>query len=270
VVPAGFTFEAVTVRAGGHLVLDALDLVLPAGGHVAVVGPSGAGKSSLLGLLLGWHSPSEGRVLVDGLPLDAARLAALRSSTVWIDPEVQLWQGSLLDNLTYGGDDAALAGIGSALAEAELEPVVEKLRGGLGTLLGEGGARFSGGEGQRVRIGRGLLKKHARLVLLDEAFRGLTRESRERLLARLRELYRGTTLIFVSHDVSQALLFPRVLFVENGKVAEDGPPGELMAIPGGRLRSLAEREEALRDRLRGETGWRRLHLDLGRLAEEAT
>ena len=269
-IPAGFVFEAVTVRAGGHVILDALDLELPAGGHVAVVGPSGAGKSSLLGLLLGWHCPSEGRVLADGEPLDAARLAALRAATVWIDPEVQLWQGSLLDNLTYGGDGLALAGVGAALAEAELEPVVEKLRGGLGTLLGEGGARFSGGEGQRVRIGRGLLKDRARLVLLDEAFRGLTRESRERLLARLRERYRGTTLIFVSHDVSQSLLFPRVLFIENGKVAEDGPPAELLALPGGRLRALVEREESLRDRLRGEKGWRRFQLDQGRLAEEPT
>lgn len=265
--PAGFVFEAVTVKAGGHTLLDAIELELPAGGHLAVVGPSGAGKSSLLGLLLGWHGPSAGRLLLDGAPLGAERLPALRAATVWIDPEVQLWDASLLDNLVYGAGEGALGEVGRALSAAELETVVEKLRAGLGTRLGESGARFSGGEGQRVRIGRGLLRQDPRLVLLDEPFRGLTRESRERLLARLREVYGGTTLIFVSHDVQQALLFPRVLVIENGKVAEDGPPAELLAKPQGRLRALVRTEEALRERLRGDAGWRRLRLDRGLLAE---
>ncbi len=206
--PASFLFEAVTIRAGGHTVLDSIDLSIAAGEHIAVVGPSGAGKSSLLGLLLGWHRPASGRVLWDGIPLEGARLSALRSATAWIDPEVQLWNQSLLDNLAYGAADGALAGVGRVLADAELEPVVEKLRTGLATPLGEGGARFSGGEGQRVRIGRALLRTGVRLVLLDEPFRGLTREGRERLLARLRDVYRGVTLVFISHDVAQALDLP--------------------------------------------------------------
>ncbi|HEY2290649.1 MAG TPA: ATP-binding cassette domain-containing protein [Thermoanaerobaculia bacterium] len=262
-------FAGVTVRAGGHTVLDGIDLHLPAGAHVAVVGPSGAGKSSLLGLLLGWHRPAAGQVLVDGEPLDPVRLAALRAATAWIDPEVQLWSSSCLDNLVYGAPEGALGELGSVLADAELAPVVEKLPDGLGTPLGEGGARLSGGEGQRVRIGRALLKRRARLVLLDEPFRGLPRAVRERLLARLREVYCDATLLFVSHDVAQARAFPRVLVIDGGRVVEDGAPDALLAREGGRFRALVDSEAAVRERLAGEPGWRRLRVEDGGLVEEA-
>lgn len=249
--------------------LDGINLDLPAGAHVAVVGPSGAGKSSLLGLLLGWHRPAAGQVLVDGEPLDPVRLAALRAATAWIDPEVQLWNASCLDNLAYGAPDGALPELGRILAEAELAPVVEKLPDGLGTPLGEGGARVSGGEGQRVRIGRALLKRQARLVLLDEPFRGLPRATRDLLLARLREVYRGATLLFVSHDVAQARAFPRVLVVDGGRIVEDSAPDDLLAHGEGRFRSLVDREEEVRERLAREEGWRRLRVENGGLVEEA-
>ncbi len=261
-------FAGVTVRAGGHTVLDGIDLDLPAGAHVAVVGPSGAGKSSLLGLLLGWHRPAAGQVLIDGSPLDPARLTALRTAMAWIDPEVQLWSSSCLDNLIYGAPDGALGEVGRILADAELAPVVEKLPNGLGTPLGEGGARVSGGEGQRVRIGRALLKRTARLVLLDEPFRGLPRATRDRLLARLREIYREATLLFVSHDVAQACAFPRVLVIDGGRIVEDGAPDDLLARGDGRFRSLVDREAAVRERLAHEQGWRRLRVEDGGLVEE--
>ncbi len=267
--PVAIRFASVTVRAGGHTLLEGIDFDLPAGTHVAVVGPSGAGKSSLLGLLLGWHRPAAGQVLADGLPLDPARLAALRAATAWIDPEVQLWNAPCLDNLVYGAPDGALPELGRILAEAELAPVVEKLPNGLGTPLGEGGARVSGGEGQRVRIGRALLKRQARLVLLDEPFRGLQRATRDLLLARLRDVYREATLIFVSHDVAQARAFPRVLVIEGGRIVEDGAPDDLLARENGRFRSLVDREAAVRERLEREEGWRRLRVEDGGLVEEA-
>src|SRR5204863_277394 len=86
--------ESVVVRIAGHDVLSIDDLLLEAGSHVAVVGGSGAGKSSLAGLLLGWHEPVQGRVLVDGRPLAGEPLALLRRQTVWIDPGVYLWNRS--------------------------------------------------------------------------------------------------------------------------------------------------------------------------------
>src|SRR5262249_29760361 len=104
--------ESVGVRAGGHTILENIELDLPASSHVAIVGSSGAGKSSLVGLLLGWHRTASGRVLIDGVPLDTALLDQLRQCTVWVDPAVMLWNRALLENLLYGtdGSDAEAGG----------------------------------------------------------------------------------------------------------------------------------------------------------------
>jgi ATP-binding cassette subfamily B protein len=102
------SFENVSVRAGGHLILDSFDLRIEAGSRVAIVGPSGAGKSSFVGLLLGWHRAAEGRVIVDDEELTSERLARLRRETAWVDPAVQLWNRSFIDNLLYGNADCGL------------------------------------------------------------------------------------------------------------------------------------------------------------------
>ena len=104
------------MRAAGHAILTDLDLAIAAGSHVAIVGPSRAGKSSLVGLLLGWHRAATGRVLVDGLPLEAQHLAQLRQDAAWVDPEVQLWNHSLLDNLRYGVHGASSPPIATVIA----------------------------------------------------------------------------------------------------------------------------------------------------------
>jgi len=179
--------ERASVRAGGHTLLEAAELQIAAGSHVAIVGASGAGKSSLLGLFLGWLAPSSGSVRVDGELLDASRLARLRESTAWIDPAVRLWDQSLYDNLVFGDDEQPQRRLGTALAGSDLSELLEQLPEGLQAGLGEGGVRLSGGQGQRVRLGRGLMRQQARLVLLDEPFRGLERERRRELLRRVRE-----------------------------------------------------------------------------------
>jgi ABC-type transport system involved in cytochrome bd biosynthesis fused ATPase/permease subunit len=180
------TLQHVSVRAAGHTILADLDLSIAAGSHVAIVGPSGAGKSSLVGLLLGWHRAASGQVCIDGVPLDGQRLEQLRQETAWVDPAVQLWNRSLLENLRYGAHGNHVTPLAAVLEQAELRSVLEKLPDGLQTALGEGGGRLSGGEGQRVRLGRALLRPGVRLVLLDEPFRGLDHQQRQELLARAR------------------------------------------------------------------------------------
>ena len=263
------SFEGVTVRAGGHVVLDGVDLELPAGSHVAVIGPSGAGKSSLVGLLLGWHRPSEGRVLVDGEPLDGARLSRLRRETAWVDPAVQLWNRSLVDNLRYGAADGA-GDVGAVISDADLAGVLERLPEGLQTRLGDAGGLVSGGEGQRVRFGRALVRRDARLVVLDEPFRGLDRTRRRELLARARELWSGATLVCVTHDVAETAGFDRVLVVEGGRVVEDAPAADLADHPRSRFRALLDADRAAHEELWGDPRWRRLRVDGGRLLEEAS
>lgn len=264
---ASIALDSVTVQAAGHTILDNIDLRIEAGSHVAVVGPSGAGKSSLVGLLLGWHRPAGGRVIVDGRELDAAWLDALRSQIAWVDPAVQLWNRPLIENLRYGAEERATVPVDDVIDAAELRGVLERLADGLETPLGEGGALVSGGEGQRVRLGRALVRSDARLVILDEPFRGLARDQRRELLARARRLWRHATLICITHDVGETLSFPRVLVIENGNLVEDGAPGELAAMPGSRYRSMLDAESAIREGIWSHPSWRRVRLENG-VAEE--
>ncbi|WP_437974556.1 ATP-binding cassette domain-containing protein [Sorangium sp. So ce295] len=261
-------FERVRIQAAGHVILDGVDLNIAAGSHVAIVGSSGAGKSSLVGVLLGWHRASEGTVLVDGRPLDGERVRALREETAWVDPAVQIWNRSFLDNLRYGAPDDA-ADFGAVVEEAELREVLERLPEGQKTLLGEGGGLVSGGEGQRLRLGRAMLRSEARLAILDEPFRGLDRERRRTLLARARRRFRRATLLCVTHDVGETRSFERVLVVDGGRVVEDGAPSELAARPGSRYRALLEAEAAVQRGLWSSGGWRRLKVARGRIAEAA-
>lgn len=268
----------VTVVAGGHTILPDLTLQIAPGEHVAIVGPSGAGKSSLVGLLLGWQRPANGQVLVDGAPLDGSRLLALRRMTAWVDPAIQLWNRTLFANLTYGaqspGSDGARTGakppaldMTAVLDGADLYDVLEKLPAGLQTPLGESGGLVSGGEGQRVRLGRALLRAGVRLAILDEPFRGLDRAKRHQLLRNARAHWQGATLLCVTHDISATQDFTRVLVLEEGQIVEDGAPATLLAQPQSRYQALLTAEATVRQSLWTGRDWRRLWLADGTLRE---
>src|SRR2546430_1764480 len=155
--------EGVSVRAAGHTILEGIDLAIEPGSHVAIVGQSGAGKSSLVGILLGWHRAATGWVLVDGKPVDGRHLERLRRETAWVDPAVQLWNRSLLENLRYGALSGLSLPLGRVIEASALRGVLEKLPDGLQTPLGEGGALVSGGEGRRVRLRRAPAPSRGRL-----------------------------------------------------------------------------------------------------------
>lgn len=258
-------FSAAQVTAGGHTVLDGVELTVNPGEHIGIVGRSGAGKSSLVGLLLGWHTPSSGEVLIDGKPLDGERLQLLRRETVWVDPSVQIWNRSLLDNLRYGRDDENGLPTGAVLQQANLTDVLRSLPSGMQTRLGESGGLVSGGEGQRVRLGRGMMQSNPRLVVLDEPFRGLDREQRHELLARARQTWQRSTLLCITHDVSAVLQFDRVIVMEGGHIVEDGAPGELASQADSHFRALLAKEESVRKTIWQDSGWRRLRMERGKL-----
>ena len=117
-------------------------------------------------------------------------------------------------------------------------PVVAKLPQGLATPLGEGGALLSAGEAQRVRLGRAMLRKHPRLVVLDEPFLGLERDRRRTLLAHARQRWAASTLLYVTHDVVETRAFDRVFVMEHGRIVEDGEPLHLAQTPSSRYRRL--------------------------------
>jgi ABC-type transport system involved in cytochrome bd biosynthesis fused ATPase/permease subunit len=256
------------VRAGGHTILENVQLAIASGSHVAIVGPSGAGKSSLVGLLLGWYSASSGRVLADCAPIDG-RIEQMRREIAWVDPAVHLWNRSFYENLRYGASSDSTLRMGEVIEAADLRRVLEKLPDGFETPLGEGGALVSGGEGQRVRLGRAMLRPDARLVILDEPFRGLERDQRRELLARARKLWRQATILCITHDVSETTAFDRVLVIEGGRLVEDGFPSELTARPESRYCAMLCAEQAVQWDLWSSAGWRHLRLQDGKIRVRA-
>jgi ABC-type transport system involved in cytochrome bd biosynthesis fused ATPase/permease subunit len=153
---------------------------------------------------------------------------------------------------------------------------------GLQTPLGESGSMVSGGEGQRVRLGRALLRPGVRLAILDEPFRGLEREQRRELLGRARRLWSGATLLCITHDVGETRAFERVLVIEQGRIVDDGSPAELAHRQDSRYRQLLDAEESVLKGMWGEVGetaaanstrngfWRRLRLVDGELVERGS
>lgn len=267
-IAAAIDIEAGEVTATGHCLLGNIHLKIRSGEHVAIVGPSGAGKSTLLGVLLGWHRLAQGIIRVDGKPLCGEQLLALRRSTAWVDPAIQLWNRSFLDNLSYSAEGYELDAIASVLDTAMLRGVLQKLPDGLQTYLGEGGGLLSGGEGQRLRLARALLQKPVRLVLLDEPFRGIDRQQRRCLLTDARCWWQDTTLICVTHDIAETQAFDRVLVVEDGRIVEEGAPTQLLAA-NSRYRALLEAEHDLHREIWQDARWRRIEITGGLAIETA-
>ena len=269
---AAVRLEDVRVLVGGHTVLDRISVEIAAGEHAAIVGPSGAGKSTLVSLLLGWHRPATGTVRIDGRLLDESLLRELRQEIAWIDPGVQLWNRSVLDNVLYGsaqesGKPGFIPGVSAAIRDADLGHLLKNMPDGLQTLLGEGGMLASGGEGQRVRIARALTQRPPRLVILDEPFRGLDRAQRQKLMALVRARFADATLLCITHDVADTLDFPRVLVVEMGQIAEDSAPRALLARAGSRFRALYETEQAVKDQIWSAAAWRKVRIERGQVVE---
>jgi ATP-binding cassette subfamily B protein len=268
--PVAIELQQVSVKAAGATILQELDLHLAPGSHVAVVGRSGAGKSSLLALLLGLYRPASGVLTVDGELLLGDALRRLRAATAWLDPSVQLWNRSLLENLRYGNEEASSEQLAETLELAGLYGVLQRLPEGLQTDLGESGALLSGGEGQRVRLGRALLRSPTRLALMDEPFRGLDRRQRQALLATARAQWQSATLVCVTHDIAETESFSHVVVMDGGRVVEQGAPRDLLGDPRSHYRRLHDAEGEVRAALWDDPIWRRWHLADGRLTTEQT
>ncbi|MGA1839035.1 MAG: ATP-binding cassette domain-containing protein [bacterium] len=262
------SMEGVGIKISGHNILEGVDLAIPPGAHFAIIGPSGAGKSSLVGLLLDWYRPSAGKILINGRPLTPEVLENMRKSTAWIDPAIQLWNRSLIKNIYYGIDPESASPAGMVMEEAQLMELLEKLPQGLGTILGEGGALVSGGEGQRVRLARAMAKGDVRLVILDEPFRGLDHQKRDELLNKARCLWKDATLICITHDISATKSFDRVIVIEHGKIVEQGAPKDLAEKADSFYRKYLDFEKAVTEEIWRKSLWRRISIKKGRIIEE--
>ncbi|MFN4080704.1 MAG: ABC transporter ATP-binding protein [Saprospiraceae bacterium] len=220
-------------------VLRGIDLHIPPGAQVALVGQSGAGKSTIMQLLLRLHHPDSGRILADGLPIDAYPLSAYRSNFAIVPQDVILFGGSIRDNIRYGRPDATEQEIIEAAREANAWEFISTFPEGLDTVVGERGVKLSGGQRQRIAIARAILRNPA-ILLLDEATSSLDAESERVVQDALQRLMRGRTSIVIAHRLATIRNADYIYVLEGGRIVEAGTHRELSAIENGAYSSLAK------------------------------
>ncbi len=201
----------------GRLVLDNVSFTVRAGQMVAVLGESGIGKSTLLSLLARLHEPASGRILIDGRELRDYRVDSLRRRLGIVLQENVLFAGSVRDNIALGLPDATDAQVEAAARLANAHHFITELADGYHTFVGERGATLSQGQRQRIAIARAAIRG-ASLMLFDEPTTGLDEANERAVLEGLRNLSRGHTAIWVTHNVRHAELADVVLRMESGRI----------------------------------------------------
>jgi ATP-binding cassette, subfamily C, bacterial len=212
-------FEGVSFRYGDNLAVDNISFSVPAGQVTAIIGESGGGKSTLADLAMGLQSPSEGRILIDGVALDDATRRAWRGRIAYVPQDTYLLSTSLAENLAIARQDATRDAMMAALKKGHALGFVERLPQGLDTLVGDGGLKFSGGERQRIALARALLRKPD-LLILDEATSALDGENTARIIETIRELKGETTILLITHNPLVLSCADQIISVENGRVVQ--------------------------------------------------
>jgi ABC-type multidrug transport system fused ATPase/permease subunit len=228
--------------ANGPVVLDCLRLEVEPGMTVGVLGRSGSGKSTLLALAPRLYDLADGQgaVLFDGRDVRDLRLGELRRAVALVPQQAMLFEGTLRTNLTYAAPDASPAAIRRVLEAVQLAELVDGLRDGLDTPVGERGLSLSGGQRQRLALARALLAEPA-VLLLDDCTNALDAETEARVQAALRDLLPGRTRVVVSHKVSSVRRADKIVVLEAGRIVEEGTHNELLCR-GGLYAETVERQ----------------------------
>jgi ATP-binding cassette subfamily B protein len=233
-IPEGrgrLVFENVSFAYPGrpdHLVLDDFCLDVEAGEKVAVVGASGSGKTTLFKLLLRFHEPCRGRVLIDGIDIRSVDGREIRRLLAWVPQEPALFSGTVLENLRYGRPEATRDEAIEAAAAARLHDFLRELPQGYDTPLGVKGAQLSGGQRQRLAIARALLCE-ARIILLDEATSFLDAENEYAFHRDLVASAAGRTVLMATHRLSTARVADRTVVMDGGRIVGTGAHAQLVA-----------------------------------------
>lgn len=213
-------------------VLRDIDLVVPPGETLAIVGRSGSGKSTLVSLLPRFYEPTAGTILIDGQPLSAYSLKALRDQVSLVSQEVVLFNDTIANNIAYGGlSGASRSAIEAAARAAHVDEFAQRLPEGLDTWVGDRGVLLSGGQRQRIAIARALLKDSP-VLILDEATSSLDTESERHIQEALVELMAHRTTLVIAHRLSTVERADRIIVMSEGRIVEMGTHAELLVTGG--------------------------------------
>jgi subfamily B ATP-binding cassette protein MsbA len=224
----------------GARVLDDISFHADAGTTTALVGPSGAGKSTLISLIMAFHFPEHGRILVDGRDVSHLRLHDYRRQLGVVMQDNFLFDGPIRDNIAYARPDATDEEIRRAAQIANADEFIERFDDRYQTIVGERGVKLSGGQRQRVAIARAIIAD-PRILILDEATSSLDSESEALIRDGLRRLRRGRTTFVIAHRLSTIRSADQILVLEGGEIIERGTHQELYAL-GGRYRQLHDKQ----------------------------
>jgi ABC-type multidrug transport system fused ATPase/permease subunit len=221
----GFAYE------GRPDVLKDVSARIPAGQAVAIVGPTGAGKSTLVSLLPRFYDAHEGSVRIDGHDVRDLRLADLRNQFSIVLQDPLLFTGTIAGNIRYGKPDAPMEEVIEAAEAANAHEFITALPDGYDTQLGEGGARISGGERQRIAVARAFLRD-APILILDEPTSSIDSRTEAVILDALDRLMEGRTTIMIAHRLSTLRSVDEILVMDHGEIVEQGNHDDLLAQPG--------------------------------------
>ncbi|HUF11046.1 MAG TPA: ATP-binding cassette domain-containing protein, partial [Rhodothermales bacterium] len=231
----------------GVPVLRGVSFDAPAGSTTALVGSSGSGTSTLVGLVMAFNRPNQGRVLIDGRDLASIRMTEYRKALGVVLQENFLFDGTVAENIRFANPAASMDEVREVAKLANCDVFVEGFPDGYDTLVGERGVKLSGGQRQRVAIARALLADPSILVL-DEATSSLDTESEALIQEGLRHLREGRTTFVIAHRLSTIRSADQILVVEGGEIVERGSHFELMTA-NGRYRELHDRQHAYEQNL---------------------
>ncbi|OYT73860.1 MAG: multidrug ABC transporter ATP-binding protein [Chloracidobacterium sp. CP2_5A] len=218
-----------------------LSLMIPRGATLAIIGPTGAGKSTLANLLPRLLDAPPGTLLIDGRPIRDYPLDQLRAAIGYAQQESFLFSDTIAANIAFGVEQASPEAIAQAAEQAGLREDVERFPNGFETIVGERGITLSGGQKQRTALARALLR-NPKILILDDALSAVDTDTEARILEHLRHVRRDRTTILIAHRISTVKDADHIVFLEEGRIIEQGTHAQLLAL-GGRYAALYERQK---------------------------